>query len=368
MRSLRAAISILLVFCLAATLTVTLRPGDTAVVSGCTTFLELSGNVVRCVTQTRTSTVFPTVTRTPTVTASPTATRTLTPTPTLTSTFLPTITKEATALVGLAIVGDSTQDEYAAPENNRPAVNWVEHLVRSGLPVGTWGGWGEPRRNGYEFNWARSGAVSYNALVDQVPGVLSQIQSGRVSHVLMQIGINDLDRISMTVYGSAVDYGALDSTAQNITEAARQLGLAAPGRVILAPVQDYLLLDLIPEPQRTMMSDPAGVARMQQATAYLNQRVRDNLPAGVVWLDFNAALGAKLAAHRSGDILTLAGQSVQIRVRGSGPSNGFVNDQYMHPETAISGLFAQVYLDAMHAAWGMTLPELTDSEIMSRAQ
>lgn len=358
---------------LAAAVSITLRPGDTVTISGCTTRLELAGNVVRCVTRSATPSRTPSTA--PTASASPTVTQTATESPTATAsaTSQPSATATATAtpgavLVGLAIIGDSTQDEYAAPENARPAINWVEHLALSGLPVGQWGSWGGSRRTGYEFNWARSGAVSYNAMIDQAPGIADQLRSGRVSHVLIQIGINDLDRISQAIYLGAIDYGALDATADGVTEAARIVAEAAPGRVMLAPVQDYLALDIVPDPQHAALTDPAGLARMAQAMAYLNGRIHAQIPPGVVWFDFNSAMASRLAQVRVGDALALDGQAVQIRQRGSGPLNSYINDPYMHPETAISGLFAQVYLGAMRSAWGLALPTLTDAEIMARAQ
>ncbi len=358
---------------LAAAVSITLRPGDTVTISGCTTRLELAGNVVRCVTRSATPSRTPSTV--PTASASPTASATSQPTntSTQTATVLPTATATGTAtpsaaLVGLAIIGDSTQDEYAAPENARPAINWVEHLALSGLPVGQWGSWGGSRRTGYEFNWARSGAVSYNAMIDQAPGIADQLRSGLVSHVLIQIGINDIDRVGMAIYLGTIDYGALDATAYGVTEAARIVAEAAPGRVMLAPVQDYLALDIVPDPQHAALTDPAGLARMAQAIGYLNDRIQAQVPAGVIWLDWNAAMTARVAQVRVGDALMLDGQAVQIRVRGSGPLNSYINDPYMHPETAISGLFAQVYLDAMRSAWGLALPTLTDAEIMARAQ
>lgn len=370
MRPLRAAISLLAVLCLAATLSITLRPGDNAVISGCTTFLELSGNVVRCVTRSATPSVVPTSTRTATPTATFTPTHTATATPTVTLTFLPTITKEATALVGLAIIGDSGQDEYAAPENNRPAINWVEHLALSGLPVGQWGYWGGSRRTGYEYNWARSGATSAQALADQYPGVLAQLQAGTVSHVLIQVGDNDLHAgLATSIYaGQPVNYGALDYIASNIAAAANGLGAVAPGRVVVAAPQDFIGLDLIPDPEHALLTDPAGLQRVVDAMAWLNARTHSYLSANVIWFDWNAAMSARLAQVRTGDVLTLAGQNVMIRVRGSGPLNGYVDDSYMHAETALSGIFAQIYLDAMRSYWGLNLPVLTDTEIMARAQ
>ncbi len=381
---MRVRISLAALACVAAVSAITLAPGDSVTITGCTTSLRLTGNVLVCASPSRTPTQTPTRTPTRTLTPSPmatstqiptdtpsappSATQTPTPSPTSTATYLPTVTKEAGSLGGLAIMGDSTQDEYAAPENARPAINWVEHLARSGLPVGQWGSWGGSRRTGYEFNWARSGAVSYNAVHDQAPGVAEALRSGRVSHVLIQIGINDLDRISQAIYLGTIDYGALDATAAGVTEAARIVAEAAPGRVMLAPIQDYLALDLVPNPQHAALTDPAGLARMAQALTYLNARIHAQAPPGVVWFDFNAAMAQRVAQVRASDTLVLAGQVVQIRVRGSGPLNSYINDPYMHPETAISGLFAQVWMEEMNAAWGLSLPTLTDAEIMTRAQ
>lgn len=388
---------------------VTLLPGDSLTITGCTTRLELNGNTVQCIaasptptrtasstrtpsptrtaTATRTATLAPSATQTPTASLVPTSAPTVTPTLTPSATALPstpTSTQPVTtavadtptpvqttvAFVGLAIVGDSTQDEYAAPENNRPAVNWVEHLAAQGLPVGAWGSWGGSRRTGYEFNWARSGAVSANGLVEQAPGVVALIQSGRVSHVLIQIGINDLNNgLAADLYaGRPIDPGAIASTANNIVETARLINAVAPGRVIVASTQNYLSLDLVPDPENSIFVDPAGRQRVIQAFDDLNTRVHANLPAGVIWFDWNAAMNARLATLRQGDTLWLGGQAVSIRVRGNGPANGFVLDAYMHPETAISGLFAQVYLTEMNDVWGLQLPALTDVEIMHRAQ
>lgn len=367
--------------CVSAAYALTLSPGDTVTIAGCTTMLRLSGNVVSCATRSRTPT------RTVTPAATSTATATPTQTPTVTVVFLPTITHTATSspqptatatgtpvpagtLVGLAIIGDSTQDEYAAPENNRAAINWVEHLALSGLPLGSWGGWGEPRRNGYAFNWARSGATSAQALADQAPGVLAQLQAGTVSHVLIQIGINDFNGgLFAGIYaGQPVDYGALDYIASNIAQTGNRLAAVAPGRVIVASTQDYIGLDLIPEPEHSYFSDPAGVQRVIDAAAWLNARTRSYLSAGVIWFDWNAAMSARVAQARAGDVLTLAGQTVNLRTRCSAASCGYLADAYMHPETAISGLYAQVFLDEMRSVWGLTLPTLTDAEIMARAQ
>ena len=65
---------------------------------------------------------------------------------------------------GFGILGDSVSDEYRADDNRGGAygpttLNWMELLVRyRGLDSGPWGTRSAPRRTGYEYNWARSGA------------------------------------------------------------------------------------------------------------------------------------------------------------------------------------------------------------------
>lgn len=268
----------------------------------------------------------------------------------------------------IAIVGDSTQDEYQAPENARPAWNWVEVLAHERhLQLGDWGAWGGSRRTGYEFDWARSGATSGDALSAQVPGVVAQLRSGEVTHVLMQIGINDFNanNLSLQIYaGVPIGRGPLDTIADNIISAARQINAVAPGRLIVASIQDYLYLDLVPEPGRSAMPDPTGQKRVADAFAYVNERVRVALQAdGIAWWDFNAALKAEIDSRRQGDFILIDGLSVDIRHRGGGPTNGFVDDAYMHPGTAISALFARVHIDRMNAQWALGLAPLTDAEI-----
>jgi len=384
MRSRALALSMLAMLCVGAAYALTLNPGDTVTISGCTTSLQLRGNVVACATRSRTPTRTATASVTPTQTAVylPTVTHTWTASPSASPTVMPTGTPtqpatpivSATAtpgaqLVGLAIIGDSAQDEYAAPENDRPAINWVEHLALSGLPVGQWGYWGGSRRTGYEYNWARSGATSAQALADQAPGVLAQLQAGAVTHVLIQVGNNDLHDVAAGIYaGQPVNYGGLDYIASNIAQTANTLAAVAPGRVIVAATQDFVGLDLIPDPEHAAMSDPAGLQRLVDAVAWLNARTRSYLSANVIWFDWNAAMASRLAQARNGDTLTLAGQAVAIRARCGLVACGYVPDAYMHPGTAISGLQAQIYLDEMRLVWGLTLPTLTDAEIMARAQ
>lgn len=367
----------LLILCLAASYAMTLAPGDSVTISGCNTVLQLSGNVLACATEsaTPTTTASPTATRT----ATPTATATATRTPTLTATFLPTT--PANPLLGLAVIGDSTQDEYRANDNRggsyaATTFNSIELLARlRALPVGAWGTRAEPRRTGYEFNWARSGDTGYGALVNQAPGVVTQIQAGRVGYVFVQVGSNDFQPGALadgyaiyngTLTGSALT-NALNTIADRIISAYRLVRAAASGRVIVAGIQDYMAADVLPETY-TVFTDPAGQARIHYAFSYTNDRIKAAaLADGVRYLDFNAALTATLAPRRSGRYIIVGGRQVDTRTRGNDPLHTLLQDSYTHPGTILSGLIANVWIADANAYWGLNLPQLSDAEILAAA-
>ncbi len=290
---------------------------------------------------------------------------------TASGTVAPTPTPVA-PLAHIAVIGDSEQDEYQAPENARPALNWVELLARlRALPVGPWGQWGGSRRTGYEFDWALSGATSSDALANQVPGVVAQLKSGTVSYVLLQVGVNDFraNGLSDSIYrGLLTGTAPLDRIADNIIAAAAQLDAAKKGSVLVAATQDYIALDLLPDPQNTALSSPVGRQRLIAAFTYVNDRVRIGLQAlGISWWDFNAAFGSAVASRRQGDQVVIDGLYVNIRSRGAAPTDGSVDDAYMHPGTALSGLFASVYINRMNDQWNLRLAPLTDAEIRAAA-
>lgn len=376
-RSLRL-LPLLVILSLAASFVLTLTPGDDVTVNGCTTLLELSGNVLRCATRSATP-LPPTATNTP---VPPTATNTPLPptaTRTPTATFMPTT--PASPLLGFAIMGDSTQDEYRADDNRgggygATTFNSIEMLVRlRALPFGVWGSWGGSRRSGYEFNWARSGAVGYNALFDQAPGVVAQVNAGRVGYVLLQVGSNDFQPGGLadgyaiytgSLSGSALT-NALNTIADRIISTYRLVRAAAPGRVIVAGIQDYMAADVLPETY-TVFTDPAGQARIHAAFAYTNNRIRTAaLADGVHYLDFNAALTAALTPRRSGRYIIVGGRQMDTRTRGNDPLHTLLADSYTHPGTILAGLVANVWIADINVAWGLNIAPLSDAEILAAA-
>jgi len=348
------------------TATVTSAPTDTPTPTATTT-----------PTQTPTSTHTPTQTHTPTHTATATQTRTATATRTATPTSTPTQTPTYLPVVmRVAILGDSEQDEYRADDNRggsyaSTTFNWVEVLARyRGVNVGAWGTWGGSRRTGYKYNWARSGAVSYNVRYDQAPGVVAQLQSGEVTHALVQVGFNDIVAIGASLCAGPINYGALDSTADNISQAARNLNAVAPGRVLIASTQDWFTSRIIIEAELdAACPSEAGQQRFVDAIAYINARLQAQAAAdGILYWDFNVDFQAELSSRRDAqNFLYVGGELIDMNTRGNEPHHGLLADQYFHPGTVVSGLVANLYIDELNARFGVGLSLFSDAEILSAA-
>jgi phospholipase/lecithinase/hemolysin len=96
----------------------------------------------------------------------------------------------------IGVLGDSYSDEYQFyPPDRSTAENWVEILARTrGLNFGRYStqSRGEPRNQGFEFNWARSDATSTDLIKSgQHTGLAEQVAGGAVSVVVIFIGGND---------------------------------------------------------------------------------------------------------------------------------------------------------------------------------
>lgn len=347
--------------------TPTLTPTETATATETQTLtatLTRTGTPTLTPTHTATRTQTATVTRTATRTPTQTATITRTPTPTPAQIFLP------------AIIGDSVQDEYRANDNRgapyySTTLNWVELLQSErGVNFGAWGTRAEPRRSGWANVWARSGATSAAALSSQLPGVLTQLQSGAATHVLIQVGLNDFNQggLALNIYNGVAMTATLNYIADNISSIARQANTAAPGRVIVAATQDYVTRLLLPE-IAAAFPDPVKRERVSAAFAYLNARIAAQAAIdGVIYWDYNAALSAVLDARMSGGAIVIGGQNVVLSPRGNEWHHAWLDEApYAHAGTVLSGLIANLYIAEINARWGAGLAPLSDAEIVGVA-
>jgi phospholipase/lecithinase/hemolysin len=118
------------------------------------------------------------------------------------------------SVIHLGIMGDSASDEYRADDNRggiygSTTLSWDEQLERyRDIDIGRWGQWGGTRRNGYEYNWALSGATAEDVVnTGQAAGLAQQVAASKINTVVLYVGANDF-AIWNGTYGKIYD-GAL---------------------------------------------------------------------------------------------------------------------------------------------------------------
>ena len=288
-------------------------------------------------------------------------------------------------IVGLGALGDSLSDEYFEQNYGAYARNWSVLLTQqrgvnlgptaaqAGQPGNTWG---EPRRTGYRYNFARYGDDSVTMLSNgQHTGAAAEVAAGRVSHVVIAIGTNDYSFTTnafSSIYNNNWTQAQIDAYADGvynrIVTAITTVSAASnpPPRILLCGVIDYSVSPL------TVFFYGNGTRResVAAAVAQLNRRLRQfALANDLVYLDTyhfaRAIFGPNTALSTS---FPLGGRTLNIRQTSSssGTLAGFVGDA-VHPQTTLQGLFANLILAGLGTdpAAGVTL--FSEQEILSNA-
>jgi hypothetical protein len=184
--------------------------------------------------------------------------------------------------LGIGAIGDSPTDEYLGGttltifETNLPARNWVQILAETrGLDFGAFEAdgnlRGEPRNEGYAFNYARSSATALEpgrtpfikAGVAQATLLATHIAAGDVEVVYYGLGVNDFqirEEAGGAMSGPDFDQFQADLLAE-IFSAISVLEAAGPVDVIVG---------LIPVHRRS--GDPGTPAAIAQTNALLAAR------------------------------------------------------------------------------------------------
>jgi lysophospholipase L1-like esterase len=284
--------------------------------------------------------------------------------------------------VTLGVMGDSLSDEYAEESYGSYAQNWNEQLVNfAGFDLGPTaaaaaqpgGTWGEPRRTGYEFNWARSGATSVTLLSDgQHSGVAAQVIPEGIDYVTIAIGANDYnpaDVAYQAIYANLWSQAQID--AHNTTIVANILtaldtALATGVDAVVTNIPDYGLSPTV----QGFFPDPVGRQRVADAITQANNDLAPPVfVRGVVLIDFFEASLAIFGPHGSPNAtLTIGNVAIQLNqadtAGGGNPTAGFVDDG-VHPNTTLQALSANMTMEALNIAYGEGLTLFTEAEILA---
>lgn len=295
-------------------------------------------------------------------------------------------------------LGDSQTDEYHGDDarGDETVLNWLELLVVTrDLNFGEWSdrGRGEPRRRGFEHNWARSGARMTEVVDQQLAGLAAQIEAGEVTHAVLFSTANEWVNRSpylMNAIYESPDAGRTDATGvavdrrveeisgrivrvmERLSDAVRDAG-AGGGVVILTPM-DYVRHPGVME----VLADPARRAYVAGAIEEIHSIVAARGDA------INTAAGRTLVVvHRvdedfrrvwsSADGRYVAAAGVQLDYTRD-TTNGDPHHLALAPTggsphmgTIGNGVLAQTFIDAANRLPGVEIPQLTDAEIRAAA-
>jgi len=288
------------------------------------------------------------------------------------------------ALGKLGAMGDSLTDEYWDSGVSTYASNWVCILVQyrgvnmgpTAAQAGT-NSWGPPRNQGYEYNWALSGATSASLLAEgQQTGLAAQAASQGVSNAVLDIGANDFNAGESEAYAAiysgewtpAEIQSYVNQTVSNVETALAAVQAAG----IYVALGNILDTGLTPAVQQ-YFPDPAGRQLVAQAIQSANSGLKNlaqKYQAPLMdWYGLQSAVFGSNTNLRS----TILVGNVAMNLRGSdpgppqlAPTNAFVSDGF-HPNTVVQELLANLVLQAFNSSQHDDLALFSEQEILSQA-
>ncbi len=274
-------------------------------------------------------------------------------------------------LVRVGVLGDSLSDEYAFandPPDRRAAKGYVELLAGAHrLDFGAYStvSRGEPRNQGYAFDYARSGATSSDLLqAGQATSVAALFKANKVDVAFMLIGGNDFfDAVQSPDPATALQ-SVGPTLLKNVNAAVATLLASSPNaRLVLATLPD---IRYTPE------------ARSAQALGLLPKQLVDG--ASLVLRTFNAAIKQEFAANPRVAIADLQAQLDATEAPATFRFGGLTIDR-VNPGTAINNLFvdgvhpgtlgsagiANEFVGAADARFGLGIRPLSTAEALAAA-
>ncbi len=279
--------------------------------------------------------------------------------------------------VTLGVMGDSLSDEYKY--NSRAyAQNWVEQFANNNIvnvganvlnnPA--------PRLQGFNQNWARSGATSSTVLSGgQATGLAAQIPNAGgygIDYGVLLIGANDFAPGSTaynSIYSSTWNQSQINSYVNsvvgNITTALADV-LPTGIKMVVATVPDYGIAPAV----QAGYPDPAKRQLVANAVAQVNAGIKATAQADhIVVADLSALIGATFGPE-SGFHTTVSIGNVPIYLNQTTSSSssqaGFCSDG-IHAYTTLQGVLGNLLVQALDTGYNAGIPLFSEAQILSHA-
>lgn len=288
--------------------------------------------------------------------------------------LIPSVTPAPLVLKGVAVLGDSQSDEYRADDwrgGNYASTtfNWVELLAKyRNAPVGEWGSREEPRRDGFEYNWARTGATA-NELIQngQHTGAAEQIKTGKVNVVIVFIGALDFSPFRDHEHYESIYAGNLSNAAQksiihhvmaDIKTIVYTLKDAGDVRIVLVKIPDWgnhLGVKIaFPFPQQRILVTEV----INETNAEIDEFAQEE---NLLTVDPNAVY--KELFKRSDDgTFTVDGVPIEKVSFNNNPNNFYLDDG-VHTGTVVNGFVANAIIGELNTVLTNKIKPFTEKEI-----
>jgi lysophospholipase L1-like esterase len=291
--------------------------------------------------------------------------------------LIPEKTPAPFTVKGIGVIGDSVSDEYRGDDSRGltyapTTLNWFEQLVKyRRVNAGKWGHWGEPRRTGFSYNWARTGATANSMLESgQHTGLAEQVKRGEVNLVIIYIGANDFAPYITSdgydaIYNGTISEAALlqkqNRLVADITTAVDTIRQARKCRILLVKIPDWGNLFGL----RVAFPISEQRKRVSESIAAVNSEL-DELAEkrGIATLDPNQFYEE---VFRSGGAeITVGTKKLNAILPSDDPTSVFLEDG-VHSGTILNGLFANFMMREMNGKLGTSYRLFSEDELFSIA-
>jgi phospholipase/lecithinase/hemolysin len=291
--------------------------------------------------------------------------------------LVPSETPVPIDMKGMAVLGDSQSDEYRADDwrggNYADSTyNWVELLAKfRNVNLGEWGVWGEPRRNGFSQNWARTGATAHSMIESgQTTGVAEQVKEGKVNVAVIYIGANDFAPYITGNYeaiynGNLSDPGKkmiIHKVIADIQTAVYTLEDAGDVRILLVKIPDWdnhLGVQLaFPMPQQRLQVTNV----VNETNDELDQFAQEE---HLLTVDPNEAYQELLDKSTNGQF-KVDGVTINRVMLNNDPTNFYLEDG-IHTGTVVNGFMANAIINKLNTVLVHKIKPFTEKEIREMA-
>jgi phospholipase/lecithinase/hemolysin len=285
---------------------------------------------------------------------------------------LPTVANTPVALGPFGILGDSYSDEYRFYADGRAfARNWVDILHTQRLasfgPFTT-ANRGEPRNQGYAYNWARSGATTTDMIQNQLPGLTAQVSQGDIRYATMLIGGNDFLHFVEGAATGVIPPSQIPAALTQVTTTAISNVETAVGTLLQASPTVKLVVFTIDVTDLPIAHVVGSTPQGQQLLAITGQAV-DQFNAAIkqiaassnrIVLDDLAALIHQVGSNPTGT-LNFGGTTISLTTVGTDYHNFFLPDG-IHPGTVGQTILADSIVQALDGQFNIQLFPVTPQE------